>query len=155
LRQVSVRLNDILADTLVLYALYKTHEWTLRGTGHNELARVAAAHAAKQAAHADRIAAHIRTLGGLSSADPRDLARRTDIAQPPLAGEALPAIRRRLQQAHDTIAVRAHHLALACVERGDNDSGMLMVATVRLNREQAEVYEHPGGTGESPLRATS
>ena len=53
------RLNQILADTQILYALYKKHHWLMRGVTFSQLHLLLDKHADEQRALVDTIAEHV------------------------------------------------------------------------------------------------
>ena len=65
------RLNQILADTQILYALYKKHHWLVRGATFYQLHLLLDKHAKEQLDLVDRLAERIQTLGGVAVGDPR------------------------------------------------------------------------------------
>jgi Ferritin-like domain len=62
------RLNQIHADTQILYALYKKHHWLMRGATFSQLHLLLDKHADEQLAVVDKIAERVQTLGGSRSA---------------------------------------------------------------------------------------
>jgi starvation-inducible DNA-binding protein len=132
------RLNDVLADTQVLHALYKNCQWALPPSRFHSLHELVVWHAREQMDLADLIAARIRDVNGVALADPRRISMRTDIAQPPDNGESVPYLIRRLIQAHDTISIRAHNTGLTVGEHGDEASRATMVLVGDVNNAQAQ-----------------
>src|ERR1700744_3654190 len=69
------RLNQILADTQILYALYKKHHWLMRGPTFYQLHLLLDKHASEQLALIDSLAERVQTLanspGGVPSAAAR------------------------------------------------------------------------------------
>ena len=61
------RLNQILADTQILYALYKKHHWLMRGATFYQLHLLLDKHADEQLALVDKVAERVQTLGGSRS----------------------------------------------------------------------------------------
>ncbi len=70
----SERLNQLLADAHILYALYKKHHWLMRGATFYQLHRLLGKHAVEQIELFDLIAERIQTLGGIAVGDPRHVA---------------------------------------------------------------------------------
>ncbi|HXG40504.1 MAG TPA: ferritin-like domain-containing protein, partial [Candidatus Limnocylindrales bacterium] len=64
-------LNEILADSLVLYALYKKHHWLVRGPTFYQLHLLFDKHAQEQLELIDLIGERVQTLGGIAIGDPR------------------------------------------------------------------------------------
>src|SRR2546425_11699596 len=71
------RLNQLLADTQILYALYKKHHWLMRGATFYQLHLLLDKHADEQLALVDKIAERVQTLGGIAVSDPRHVAELT------------------------------------------------------------------------------
>ncbi|MCP2325276.1 starvation-inducible DNA-binding protein [Hamadaea flava] len=124
------RLNRILADTQVLYALYKKYHWLMRGPTFYQLHLLLDKHAGEQLALVDLVAERVQTLGGVAVGDPRHAAELTRIPRPPDGVEEVPAMLSRLLQAHETILEDAHDAASRVEEEGDDGSNDLLVSDV-------------------------
>ncbi len=130
-------LNQILADSQILYSLYKKHHWVMRGPTFYQLHLLLDKHAGEQLALIDMIAERIQTLGGVAVADPRHAAELTTIERPPNGVEAVPVMLARLLDAHETIisGVRAAITRTALTDdAGTND--MLMGDVLRTHETQ-------------------
>jgi starvation-inducible DNA-binding protein len=130
-------LNQILADSQILYSLYKKHHWVMRGPTFYQLHLLLDKHAGEQLAQIDMIAERVQTLGGVAVGDPRHAAELTTIERPPNGVEEVPVMLSRLLDAHETIisGVRA---AITRTARND-DSGsndMLMGDVLRTHETQ-------------------
>ena len=64
-------LNEILADTMVLQALYKKHHWLVAGPTFYQLHLLFDKHAEEQAELIDLLAERVQSLGGIAVGDPR------------------------------------------------------------------------------------
>lgn len=124
------RLNQILADTQILYALYKKHHWLMRGATFYQLHLLLDKHADEQNDLIDKIAERVQTLGGIAVGDPRQVAEITKIPRAPNGCEEVPAMLSRLLEAHETILSDAHHAAAKIAELGDDGSNDLIVSEV-------------------------
>src|SRR5262245_56418118 len=93
------RLNQLLADTQILYALYKKHHWLMRGATFSQLHLLLDKHADEQRALVDTIAERVQTLGGIVVGDPRHVAEITKVPRPPDGCEEMPAKLSRLLEA--------------------------------------------------------
>src|SRR5215510_9230193 len=102
------RLNQLLADTQILYALYKKHHWLMRGATFSQLHLLLDKHADEQRALVDTITERIQTLGGIAVGDPRHVAEITQVPRPPDGCEEVPAMLSRLLEAHELILGDAH-----------------------------------------------
>src|SRR5579872_218555 len=124
------RLNQILADTQILYALYKKHHWLMRGATFYQLHLLLDKHAGEQNELIDSIAERVQTLGGVAIGDPRHVAEITRIARPPNGAEEPPAMLSRLLEAHEAILIDAHDAARRTAEQGDDGTNDLIVSDV-------------------------
>jgi starvation-inducible DNA-binding protein len=124
------RLNQILADTQILYGLYKKHHWLMRGVTFYQLHLLMDKHAGEQSELIDAIAERVQTLGGVAVGDPRHVAEITVIPRPPDGVEEVPAMLSRLLEAHETILVAAHDAAKQADKMGDDGTNDLLVSQV-------------------------
>ena len=132
------RLNQLLADTQILYGLYKKHHWLMRGATFYQLHLLLDKHAGEQIKLIDEIAERGQTLGGIAVGDPRHVAEITRIPRPPNGCEEIPAMLSRLLEAHELILTDAHDAAKRTAELGDDGTNDLIVSEViRLNELQA------------------
>jgi starvation-inducible DNA-binding protein len=132
------RLNQILSDSQILYALYKKHHWLMRGPTFYQLHLLLDKHADEQIKLIDQIAERIQTLGGIAVGDPRHVAEITRVPRPPNGCEEVPAMLSRLLEAHELILVDAHDAAKRTAELGDDGTNDLIVSDViRTNELQA------------------
>src|SRR5262249_61047992 len=102
------RLNQILSDSRILYALYKKHHWLMRGPTFYQLHLLLDKHADEQLKLIDMIAEKIQTLGGIAVGDPRHVAELTRIPRAPDGCGEVPAMLARLLEAHRLVLVDAH-----------------------------------------------
>jgi starvation-inducible DNA-binding protein len=126
----SERLNRVLADTQILYALYKKHHWLMRGPTFYQLHLLLDKHAGRQVELIDLLAERIQTLGGVAVGDPRHVAEITRMPRPPNGAEEVPAMLSRLLEAHEIILVESHDAAARVAEQGDDGSNDLLVSEV-------------------------
>lgn len=124
------RLNRILADTQILYALYKKHHWLVRGQTFYQLHLLLDKHAGEQLALVDTIAERVQTLGGVAVGDPRHVAEITAVPRPPDGVEEVPAMLSRLLEAHEIILTEAHDAAARTAEQGDDGTNDVLVSDV-------------------------
>jgi starvation-inducible DNA-binding protein len=123
-------LNQTLADSQILYALYKKHHWLMRGATFYQLHLLLDKHADEQLELIDMIAERIQTLGGVAVGDPRHVAEITSIPRPPDGAEEVPAMLSRLLEAHEMILTHAHDAAMRSAEMGDDGTNDLLVSDV-------------------------
>lgn len=124
------RLNQILADTQILYAHYKKHHWLVRGHTFYQLHLLLDKHAGEQLALIDTLAERVQTLGGVALGDPRHVAEITAIARPPDGVEEVPAMLSRLLEEHEVILTEAHDAAARTAKQGDDGTNDLLVSDV-------------------------
>ena len=124
------RLNQLLADTQILYALYKKHHWLMRGATFSQLHLLLDKHADEQRALVDTIAERVQTLGGIAVGDPRHVAEITQVPRPPDGCEEVPATLSRLLEAHEIILSDAHDAATRVAALGDDGTNDLLVSDV-------------------------
>src|SRR5215212_18058 len=85
-------LNQILADTMILYSLYKKHHWQMRGATFYQLHLLLDKHANEQLELVDALAERVQMLGGVAIADPRHVAEVTTIERAPNGVEEVGAM---------------------------------------------------------------
>ncbi|MFC7243359.1 Dps family protein [Catellatospora aurea] len=124
------RLNQCLADSQILYSLYKKHHWLMRGPTFYQLHLLLDKHAGEQLELIDTIAERVQTLGGVAIGDPRHVAEITVIPRPPDGVEEVPAMISRLLEAHEAILIAAHDAAKRADEMGDDGTNDLLVSDV-------------------------
>ena len=137
------RLNQLLADTQILHALYKKHDWLMRGATFYQLHLLLDKHARG----ADRAGGFDRRAG----ADPRHVAKITRISRAPNGCEEVPAMFSRLLEAHELILADSHDAATRVGEQGDDGTNDLIVSGVIRTGEVAGMVprgvprRHPTG----------
>jgi starvation-inducible DNA-binding protein len=124
------RLSQVLADSQMLYALYKKYHWLMRGPTFYQLHLLLDKHAAEQLELVDALAERMQTLGGVSVGDPRHAAEITSVPRPPDGVEEVPAMLSRLLEAHEIILTDSHDAAARTVELGDDGTNDLLVSQV-------------------------
>jgi starvation-inducible DNA-binding protein len=131
-------LNQILADTRILYALYKKHHWLIRGATFYQLHLLLDEHADEQLTLVDKIAERVQTLGGIAVGNPRHVAELTRVPRPPDGCEEVPAMLSRLLEAHEMILIDAHDAAAGVAALGDDGTNDLLVSDlIRTGELQA------------------
>jgi starvation-inducible DNA-binding protein len=133
------RLNQVLADTQFLYALYKKHHWLMRGATFYSLHLLLDKHAEQRLALVDDLAERVQGLGGVAVGAPRYTAEITTIPRPPDGVEEVPAMLSRLLEAHETILTDAHDAAARTAALGDDGSNHLLVSQV-IRTGEAQVW---------------
>ena len=137
-------LNAVLADSIILYSLYKKHHWLMRGHTFYQLHLLLDKHAGEQLQLIDMMAERVQILGGIAVADPRHVAEITTIERSPNGAEEVPVMLSRLLDAHEIIIGKIRN----AIERtemnkdwGTND--LLMSDVLRTNEMEVWfVAEH-------------
>jgi starvation-inducible DNA-binding protein len=130
-------LNQILADSMILYNLYKKHHWLMRGATFYQLHLLLDKHAGEQLALIDLIGERVQTLGGVAIADPRHVAEVTSVPRPPNGVEEVPAMLSRLLEAHEIIIEKVRKgIATTADTRDDGTNDLLMSDVLRTNEIQ-------------------
>jgi starvation-inducible DNA-binding protein len=134
-RELADGLNPILADTVVLWALYKKTHWLMRGPTFYQLHLLMDKHAEAQLPLIDAIAERIQTLGAIAVGDPRHAAELTTIPRPPDGAEEVPAMLSRLLEAHETVIGKARELAGRADGLEDHATNDLLASAVLPTNE--------------------
>jgi starvation-inducible DNA-binding protein len=132
-----VLVNQILADTIILYHLYKKHHWLMRGHTFYQLHLLLDKHASEQIELIDALGERVQTLGGVAITDPRHVAEVTKIKRPPNGVEEVPVMLSRLLEAHELIIGElrvAIDKTAANQDSGTND--LLVSQVLRTNETQ-------------------
>ena len=143
-------LNEILADTTILYALYKKHHWLVAGPTFYQLHLLFDKHAGEQLELVDEIAERIQMLGGIAVGDPRQAAELTTIPRPPDGAEPVPVMIDRLLDAHETILEKVRQGISTTEESEDWGSNDLLMGDV-LRRHELQVWFLSEHVVEMPL----
>jgi starvation-inducible DNA-binding protein len=129
--------NQILADSIILYHLYKKHHWMMRGSIFYQLHLLLDKHAGEQLELIDAMGERVQTLGGVAISDPRHVAEVTKIERPPNGVEEVPVMLSRLLEAHELI-IEELRVAIdktsANQDSGTND--LLVSQALRTNETQ-------------------
>jgi starvation-inducible DNA-binding protein len=132
-------LNEILADSMVLYALYKKHHWLVAGPTFYQLHLLFDKHAAEQLEIVDVIAERIQSLGGIAVGDPRHAAELTTIPRPPDGAEEVAVMIDRTLKAHETVIAKVRRGIEATEKTSDWGSNDLLMSDV-LRRHELQVW---------------
>jgi starvation-inducible DNA-binding protein len=132
-------LNVILADTMVLYAMYKKHHWNVGGPTFYQLHLLFDKHAAEQLEIVDLLAERVQSLGGISVGDPRHAAELTTIERPPNGAEEVPALIDRLLDAHETVIEKVRAGIDATEKSRDWGTNDILMSDV-LRRHELQVW---------------
>jgi starvation-inducible DNA-binding protein len=128
-------LNVILADSMILYGLYKKHHWLVAGPTFYQLHLLFDKHAEEQAELIDQLAERVQSLGGIAVGDPRHAAELTTIDRPPNGAEDVPAMIHRLLDAHEAIIEKVRDAIDRTEKSGDWGSNDLLMGDVLRTHE--------------------
>lgn len=132
------RLNQLLADSIVLRDMYKKHHWQVSGPTFYQLHLLFDKHFTEQVEIVDMIAERIQMLGGVSVAMGGDAAEMTRIARPPKGREEVPVQLSRLLEAHKYLIKSCLEISEAADKAGDQGTNDLVVSDVlRPNEMQS------------------
>jgi starvation-inducible DNA-binding protein len=132
-------LNEILADSMVLYALYKKHHWLVAGPTFYQLHLLFDKHAEEQIEIIDLLAERVQTLGGVAVGDPRHAAELTTIPRPPDGTEEVAAMIHRTLDAHETVLEKVRDAIEATEKSADWGSNDILMSDV-LRRHELQVW---------------
>jgi starvation-inducible DNA-binding protein len=132
-------LNEVLADSTILYALYKKAHWNVAGPTFYQLHLLFDKHAEEQLELIDLLAERVQALGGIAVGDPRHAAELTTIERAPDGAEDVPAQITRLLDAHETIIGKVRDGIETTDELKDWGSNDLLMGDV-LRRHELQVW---------------
>jgi starvation-inducible DNA-binding protein len=132
-------LNGILADTMILYALYKKHHWLVAGPTFYQLHLLFDKHAGEQLELIDLLAERVQSLGGIAVGDPRHAAELTTIDRPPNGAEDVPAMIHRTLNAHEIVLEKVRSGIDKTEKSGDWGSNDMLMSDV-LRRNELQVW---------------
>jgi starvation-inducible DNA-binding protein len=132
-------LNQILADSMVLYALYKKHHWLVAGPTFYQLHLLFDKHAEEQTEIIDLLAERVQSLGGIAVGDPRHAAELTTVPRPPDGAEEVAVMIDRTLRAHETIIEKVRAGIDATEASGDWGSNDILMSDV-LRRHELQVW---------------
>ena len=132
-------LNEILADSMVLYALYKKHHWLVAGPTFYQLHLLFDKHAEEQSELIDLIAERVQSLGGIAVGDPRHAAELTTIERAPDGAEEVAVMIDRTLRAHELIIGKVRQAITTTEESEDWASNDLLMGDV-LRRHELQVW---------------
>ena len=127
--------NQILADTIILYHLYKKHHWMMRGHTFYQLHLLLDKHAGEQIELIDAMGERMQTLGGVAIADPRHVAEITKLKRPPNGVEEVPMMLSRLLEAHELIISELREAINKTAANQDSGTNDLLVSQVLRTNE--------------------
>jgi starvation-inducible DNA-binding protein len=132
------KLNQLLADSIVLRDMYKKAHWQVAGPTFYQLHLLFDKHFDEQVEIVDTIAERVQLLGGVTIAMGGDCAKLTKIPVLPRGREEVPVQISRLLEAHKIIMQECHDIAEAADKVGDDGTNDLVVSDVlRANELQS------------------
>lgn len=132
-------LNEILADSMILTAMYKKHHWLVAGPTFYQLHLLFDKHAEEQLEIVDLLAERVQSLGGIAVGDPRHAAELTTIPRPPDGAEEVSAMIDRTAHAHEIVIEKVRAAIEATEKSGDWGSNDLLMSDV-LRRHELQVW---------------
>jgi starvation-inducible DNA-binding protein len=132
-------LNVILADSMILYALYKKHHWLVAGPTFYQLHLLFDKHAEEQGEIIDLVAERVQSLGGIAVGDPRHAAELTTIDRAPNGAESVAGMIHRLLDAHETVIEKVRAAIDKTEKLGDWGTNDLLMGDV-LRRNELQVW---------------
>jgi starvation-inducible DNA-binding protein len=138
-RSSCTALNEILADSMVLYALYKKHHWLVAGPTFYQLHLLFDKHAEEQNEVIDILAERVQSLGGIAVGDPRHAAELTTIPRAPDGAEEVSVMIDRTLRAHETIIKKVRAAIKTTEESEDWGSNDVLMSDV-LRRHELQVW---------------
>ena len=132
-------LNEILADTMILYSMYKKHHWLVAGPTFYQLHLLFDKHADEQLELIDLLAERVQSLGGIAVGDPRQAAELTTIERPPDGAEEVQVMIDRLLDAHETVIEKVRSAIERTEESKDWGTNDLLMSDV-LRRHELQVW---------------
>jgi starvation-inducible DNA-binding protein len=132
-------LNEILADSMILYALYKKHHWLVAGPTFYQLHLLFDKHYEEQGELVDLLAERVQSLGGIAVGDPRQAAELTTIPRPPDGAEEVSVMIDRTLHAHEIIIEKVRAAITATEKSEDWGSNDLLMGDV-LRRHELQVW---------------
>jgi len=137
-------LNQILADSMVLFTLYKKHHWFMRGHTFYQLHLLFDRHAEEQLALIDKMAERVQSLGAVAISDPWHVAEVAKLERPPRGVEEVTAMLSRLVQAHVLLMEESREAIATTATNMDWTTNDLLVGDVlRINEKQVWILaEH-------------
>ena len=132
-------LNEILADSMVLYSLYKKHHWLVAGPTFYQLHLLFDKHAEEQNEIIDVLAERVQSLGGIAVGDPRHAAELTTIPRPPDGAEEVAVMVDRTLEAHQTI-IRKVRTGITATEKSEDWGSNDILMSDVLRRHELQVW---------------
>ncbi|MGZ8514689.1 MAG: Dps family protein [Candidatus Limnocylindrales bacterium] len=132
-------LNEILADSMVLYAMYKKHHWLVAGPTFYQLHLLFDKHAEEQLELVDLLAERVQSRGGIAVGDPRQAAELTSIERPPDGAEEVSVMLDRTLRAHEAIIAKVRAAIKTTEQSEDWGSNDLLMSDV-LRRHELQVW---------------
>jgi starvation-inducible DNA-binding protein len=132
-------LNEILADSMVLYSMYKKHHWLVAGPTFYQLHLLFDKHAEEQNELIDLLAERVQSLGGIAVGDPRHAAELTTIPRPPDGAEDVTVMIDRTLAAHETVIGKVRKGIKATETSEDWGTNDLLMGDV-LRRNELQVW---------------
>lgn len=138
-RENCAMLNQLLADSITIYSMYKKAHWQVKGHTFYQLHLLFDKHAEEQLELIDTIAERIQMLGGVTTGMPADVAKLSQLENPPAGVEEVPAMISRLLEYHETIIESVNKGIDQTEENKDWGTNDLLMSDV-LRTHQMQVW---------------
>jgi len=136
-RNQSVQLlNQVLADSMVLFTLYKKHHWLMRGHTFSQLHLLLDRHAEEQLSLIDLLAERVQTLGAIAISDPWHVAEVSKIPRPPRGAEEVSEMLARMVEAHAVVIGEVSSAVQTTASNLDWATNDLLVGDVLRSNEK-------------------
>lgn len=129
-------LNQLLADSITMYSLYKKHHWQVAGPTFYQLHLLFEKHAEEILETVDLIGERIQALGGVAIAMPFDVAEMAKIERPPTGEENVPALLARTANAHALIIKELREGIRLTEQNKDAGTNDLLISDVLREHEE-------------------
>lgn len=129
-KEMVAKLNQLLADSIVLRDMYKKYHWQVSGPTFYQLHLLFDKHFGEQVEMVDSIAERIQLLGGVSIAMANDVAEATKIPPVPMGKEEVPVQISRLLEAHKMVMQQCLEIADAADKAGDDGTNDLVISDI-------------------------
>jgi starvation-inducible DNA-binding protein len=132
-------LNQILADSQILYGLYKKHHRLMRDPTFYSLHLLLDEHARAQLELIDALAERVQVLGGVAVGDPWHVVELTALPRPPAGVEEVPVMLSRLLDCHETVITKVRRTVDRTSAVHDDRTADLLTGQV-LREHEAQVW---------------
>jgi starvation-inducible DNA-binding protein len=138
-RNSTLLFNSILADSQILYGLYRKHRWVMWGPTFHSLHLLLDEHARAQLELIDALAERVQVLGGVAVGDPWHVVELTALPRPPAGVEEVPVMLSRLLDCHETVITKVREAVDRTAAGHDDGTADLLTGQV-LREHETQVW---------------